>query len=210
MTRRAFIERFIIQYYGGLPEDDSELTYDIINAWLPDAIGQAAKANYIESIKIDGVSYVNNSFYTTFSGLQITSDPTDNLCYKFDLPEIPVGIGRNEGMAEVRFQDSGGFTSQPAIPVSISEWGILEGMPRIINKLLVLQEGKVVRVKSSFNLTPYTATVKIISGGDSTDLDSELNVPPDYFPAMQEYLKQQLMLQKAQKQDVASDGVDMA
>jgi hypothetical protein len=210
MIRRTFIERFLIQMYGGFQEDDAEMTFDLINGWMPDAIASAAKQNYKEAIQIDGIGYVNNSFYTTFSGLAIAPDNTDNLCYKLTLPEIPIGIGRHEGISEIRFKETSGLTSLPAIPVSVAEWSYMESMPRISNKIFTLSEGKLVRMKTSLIMTAYTATVKMISGGDGTDLDSELNVPPDYFPVMQEYLKAQLGFEKAQRPDVVSDGVDMA
>lgn len=208
MTRRAFIERFLIQIYGGFPSDDAEITYDLINAWLPDAIATAAKQCYNESIKLDGVGYVNNGFYATFSGIPITSDSTDNLCWKFDLPEVPPGIGNSMGLAEVRFKTDT-FTSFPGIPLSINQWGYFDSMRPITNKVLYMQEGKTVRAKTKLIMTNYTATIKMISGGDSSDLDSNLNVPPDYFPLMQQYLLQQLGIEKAQPKDITNDGVDM-
>lgn len=208
MTRRGFIERFLIQIYGGFMSDDAEMTYDLINSWMGDAIGAAAKQCYRESIQLDGVGYVNNGFYSTFSGLVISQDSTDNLCWKFELPEIPPGIGNSMGLAEVRF-NADGFTSFSAIPLSVDQWGYFDSMRPIANKIMYMQEGKTVRTKTSLILTPYTATVKMISGGDATNLDSELIVPPEYFPAMQEYLKIQLGFEKAQKPDITSDGNDM-
>lgn len=209
MTRVALIERVLIQFYGMLPEDDHELTYDIINAWMPDAIAIAAKKNYSEAIQLEGIGYVNNSFYSTFAGISISKDNTDNLCYKLTLPEIPLGIGRTDGIGELRFKGPDGATSFPAIPVSIAQWSYMENMPFISNKTFYLPEGKTVRIKTPLSLWQYTGTVKMISGGDPTDLNSELIVPADYIPVMVEYLKQQLMLQKAQKPDVSNDGNDM-
>lgn len=208
MQRKAFIERFLIQIYGGLPSDDAEMTYDLINSWLPDAIAVAAKQCYKESIQLDGVGYVNNGFYSTFSGLSISSDSTDNLCWKFELPEIPPGIGESMGLAEVRFYGDG-FTSFSAIPLSVNQWGFFDNMRPIPNKIMYMQEGRTVRSKTPLILTNYTATVKMISGGDAADLDSELIVPPDYFPAMQEYLKIQLGFEKAQPKDLVNDGNDL-
>lgn len=208
MQRKTFIERFLIQIYGGLPSDDAEITYDIINGWMSDAIAAAAKACYKEAIQLDGVGYVNNGFYSTFSGLVVSQDSTDNLCWKFELPEIPPGIGNSMGLAEVRFKGNG-VTSFSAIPLSMDQWGYFDNMRPIGNKVMVMQEGKTVRAKTPLILTNYTATVKMISGGDSSDLDSELIVPPDYFPLMQEYLKAQLGFEKSQKQDIANDGIDM-
>ena len=48
----------------------------------------------------------------------------------------------------------------------------------------------------------------MISGGDSTDLDSTLNVPSDYLPVMNEYIKNQLVFERQMPLDVQNDGVD--
>lgn len=210
MTRKAFLERNIVQIYGGFPEDDAEITYDLLNSWLPDAIGNAAKQCYVESIKLDGVAYVNNSFYSTFSGLAITTDDTSNQGYKIELPEIPVGLGRNEGISTLQFKDSNGFVSLPAIPLSMNQIGYSDSMPVIANKILYWPEGKYIRMKTPLIMTSYTGVVRMISGGDSADLNSELNVPPDYHAPMVEYLKQQMAFEKAQKLDITNDGNDMA
>ena len=46
MTRNAFIERILRQIYNGQPSDDSNITYNLVNQWLNDAIGLAVKKNY--------------------------------------------------------------------------------------------------------------------------------------------------------------------
>lgn len=208
MTRYTFLERCLVQVYGQFPTDDAEMTIDLVNSWLPDAIASAAAQNYKESVQIDGIGYVNNSFYTTFSGISITLDDTENLCYKLTLPEIPVGIGRNQGVSTLKFKDSNGLVSLTAIPVSIDEWGYAEGLLVIPNKILFLPEGKVLRMKTTLPLFQYTGVVKMISGGDSNNLDSELNVPPNYLVTITEYIKQQLLFEKTQPKDVAIDGND--
>ena len=60
MTRKTFIERILRQIYNGQPSDDSNITFNLVNQWLNDAIGVAAKKNYTDSIQMDGVAYVNN------------------------------------------------------------------------------------------------------------------------------------------------------
>lgn len=209
MIRKAFLERNIVQIYGGFPEDDHEITYDLLNSWLPDAIATAAKQCYLDAIKIDGIAYVNNGFYTTFSGLSIVSDSTSNLGYKITLPEIPVGLGRNEGISTLQFKDENGFVSLTAIPLSINQQAYADSLPVIPNKIMYWPEGNTLRMKSPLQLWNYTAIVKMCSGGDSADLNSELNVPPDYHAPMVEYLKQQMAFEKAQRPDVNNDGNDI-
>ena len=208
MIRGAFIESILMQVYGQKTTDDAEITENLVNLYINEGIGVAAQAAYKGAIQLDGVGYVNNGFYSTFSGISIGSDPTDNLCYKFTLPEIPVGIGASMGLGEVRFKTEDGFTSLPGIPISINEWGYFDSMPPIPNKIMVLQEGKFVRAKTSLILTEFTATIKMISGGDSSDLSSELNVPPDFLPVIRDYIVQKLLGQRSVPQDNFSDGVD--
>lgn len=205
MTRGQFIESVLMQVYGGKPTDDAEITYNLGNLFVQEGIGLAAQTSYKSAIQIDGVGYINNGFYTTFSGISISQDSTDNLCWVFTLPEIPVGINANMGIAEIRFKKDA-YTSLPGIPLSMNQWGYFDSMPPISNKLMYLPEGKVVRTKSTIILSQYTATVKMISGGDVSNLNSELNVPPDYLPIIREHVYNQLMKLRAAPQDTINNG----
>lgn len=207
-TRRAYIERILRLIYNGQPSEDSNITVNLVNVWLNDGIAIAAKQNYVDAIKMDGVAYVNNSFSTTFSGLAITSDDTNNLGYKISLPQIPLGLGKNEGINTLRFKGEDGFISQSVVWLSANQVGYADQMRKIPNKIYAYNEGEIVRFTSTLPLYQYTATVSMISGGDSADLDSLINVPDDYFPTVTEYIKAQLLLEKAQIADGSNDGID--
>lgn len=208
MKRAEFIERHRTQIYGGLPTDDAEITDELVNSWMSDAIAVAAKACWKESIQIDGIAYLNNGFYTTYAGISITTDDTDNLCYKFTLPQIPFGLGQNQGVAKIQFKDSNGFISQNAIPLSMNQIGYADRQRPIPNKIIYWYEGNIVRMKTSLIMTAYSAIVRMASGGDATNLNSELNVPPDYFPIMVDYLQKQLMLERSIVPDLQNNGTD--
>ncbi len=206
MTRRVFIEREIRQLYNGFQTDDATVTDNLVNSWLPDAIGIAAKKNYTDNFQLEGVGFVNNSFYSKFKGIAITADERN--LWKFTLPEIPVGIGASEGIATVVFKDYRGTLSYPGIPLSENQLGFVRSQRVIPNKILTYSEGKFGYAITPILMNNYTATVTMISGGDSTDLDSELNVPPDYLPVIVQYIQQQLMIERKQPQDVTNDGQD--
>ncbi len=206
MTRGVFIERALRQIYGGQPSADSNITDNLVNAWLGDALGVAARKNYTDNYTIEGINFINNGFYTTFTDLPITK--SEQFLYKFELPEIPVGLGYSEGVSTVQFVDSNGIVSKTGVPLSMNQVTYFPNMRPIPNKLLYYTEGKFCYVLSIIILTPYTAKVKMISGGDSTDLDSELNVPTDYLPILVEYIKQQLLLEQSRPKDLNNDGID--
>lgn len=207
MTRNALIERVLRQIYNGQPSDDSNITYNLVNQWLNDAIGMAVKKNYTDNIQIDGISYVNNSFYTTFTNIDINAETVDTVTYSIDLPVIPYALGRNEGVAMLQFVGDK-KTSQTAIPLSMNQVAYQEQLRPIQNKILYWIEGKNIYVKSSIPLTSYKATLRMISGGDSTDLTSTLIVPDDYMPMIVEYIKGQLAFEKSRPIDQSNDGVD--
>ena len=206
MTRKIFIERILRQVYNGQPSDDSSITFNQVNQWLNDAIGVAAKKNYTDSIQMDGVAYVNNSFYTSYSGLTITS--VNNTTFKFTLPQIPVALGKNEGLATLNFSNNNTPTTFGAVPLSMNQVGYQDTLRPIQNKVVYWPQGQEVYMSTGIPLTAYKANVRMVSGGDSTDLNSTLIIPDDYVPIMVEYIKAQLAFERSRPIDTSNDGVD--
>jgi hypothetical protein len=206
MTRKIFIERILRQIYNGQPSDDSSITFNQVNQWLNDAIGVAAKKNYTDSIQMDGVAYVNNSFYTSYSSLTITQ--VDNTTFKFTLPQIPVALGKNEGIATLQFSNSKTPTSFGAVPLSMNQVGYQDTLRPIQNKVVYWPQGQEVYMSTGIPLTAYKANVRMVSGGDSADLNSTLIIPDDYVPIMVEYIKAQLAFERSRPIDTSNDGVD--
>ena len=206
MTRKTFIERILRQIYNGQPSDDSSITFNLVNQWLNDAIGVAAKKNYTDSIQMDGVAYINNSFYTSYSGLTITS--VNNTTFKFTLPQIPVALGKNEGLATLNFSNNNTPTTFGAVPLSMNQVGYQDTLRPIQNKVVYWPQGQEVYMSTGIPLTAYKANVRMVSGGDSTDLNSTLIIPDDYVPVMVEYIKAQLAFERSRPIDTSNDGVD--
>ena len=207
MTRRQFIEQVRRLIYGDQPSAEANITVNLVNIWLNQAIGIAAQKNYYDSLKIDGVSYINNSFYTTFKNISIAQD--EQFLWKITLPQIPLGLGQNDGLSKLQIKDSDSTQiSQPVIWLTQNQTTFVQNMRPIPNKILAYSQGKYVYIISTLLLNLYTAQVTMVSGGDSTDLDSVLNVPDDYIPVMIEFLKNQLMAQRLAPQDRTDDGAD--
>ncbi len=206
-TRRQIIEQIRRLIYGDQPAAEANITVGLVNQWLNHGIGVAARKNYTDSIQIDGISYVNNSFYTKFNDISVTAD--EQFLWKVELPHLPIGIGSSEGISKLQFKDSeSNQISQTVIFLSQNQTTFYPNMEPIPNKLLAYSQGKYVYIVSTLMLSSYTANVTMVSGGLSTDLDSTLNVPDDYIPVIVEYLKTQLMFQRTVPQDRTDDGTD--
>jgi len=206
MIRAALIEQISRLVHNGQPTQDSSITDNLINLYINQGIGIAVKLNYKESIQLDGVGYINNSFYSNFTGLVITS--AGNFKWQMTLPQVPLGLGQNEGISTLQLVDTDGRITQPFVPLSENQKTFFQNMRAIPNKVLYYYEGKVLYALSTLLLNQYTANVTMVSGGLSTDLTSTLNVPDDYLMYVTEYLKQQLSFERNQPVDVQQDGVD--
>lgn len=206
MTRYQLIEQIIRQVYGTQPTDDASITPNLVNQMINQGIGVMVKLNYKDAVQLDGVGYVNNSFYTTFKGLTVTQE--EPFLWKVSLPQIPIGVGKNEGISTLLFKDSSGTISKPAIWLSQDQVTYYQSLQPPPNKIIAYSQGGDVYVPTSLMLNNYTATVTIISGGDSSDLSSKLNVPDDYISGIIDYVVKALSMARAQIQDTANDGSD--
>ena len=204
ISRYVLAERIQRVIYNGLPPDDATITIPVINLWINDGLAAAAKKNYAESLQIDGVAYINNSFYTTYKNLAIT--PDESGLWKFSLPQIPLGLGKNEGISTVQFK-ANGKVSFSAAPLSENQIGYVDSLKKVPNKVFYWNEGQTVYVRSGILLNGYTATVRMVSGGNSSDLDSVINLPDDYIADVVGYVVKILMTERSQPLDVTNDGL---
>jgi hypothetical protein len=109
-------------------------------------------------------------------------------------------------MSNLRLKNSTNDVSLDCLPLSTNQKGYVQTMKNIPNKVLYYVEGSNALILSSLTLSQYTASVTLISGGDSTSLSSTLNVPADYIPVITNYAMQALMLERKQPQDQTNDG----
>jgi len=206
MQRKELIERLRRQVYGDFPPDEATITDGLVNQWIIDGTALAAKQNYRDNFQLEGVAFVNNSFYSTFKNIAITKD--EQFLYKFPLPEIPLGVGSVDGISRIIFKDADGNKSFPAILLSENQVGIQRSMRPVPNKTLCYPEGGECFIITTLLMTPYTASVSMISGGDAGNLGSTLNIPGDYISLIVQYVQQQLILERNQPVKSQNDGAD--
>ena len=206
MKRITYIEQIRRFIYNGQPPSEATVTIGLVNVWLNQAIGVAAQKNYTDNVTLDGIAYINGSFYTTYKNIAVTKD--EQFLYKVQLPHIPFGLGDDEGVSELILTD-GVQNAYPTIWINQNQRTYYRGMRNIPNKLISYSEGEFIYIQSNIPLTALTAKVTMVSGGDSTNINSTLNVPDNYFPVMTEYLVKNLMTERNVPADVTNDGTDV-
>lgn len=206
MQRGIFIEQIRRIIAGGVPNDDSEVTISLVNSFINPAIAVAAKSNWVENLKMEGCTYANNSFYTTVSGIAITSDSEFGV-YNVSLPSIPVGLGRTEGVSAVYVIDDRGTQSKPVTMLSVAQVNYADDMPKM-NGFLGWYEGATVKLKSPETpLTGFTAKVRMINTGAADTLSSQISVPEEALPEMQKWILTTLGYADRIPKDFSNDGI---
>jgi hypothetical protein len=206
MTRGVLIEMIVRDVYGEMPDNDRAITDNLVNTWIEPGIGLAVKQAYKDSIAFDGVSYVNNSFSTQFKGITFSKEA--DFIWKGELPALPMGLGKTDGINTLRIRNSNGNISDPLIPLSEQQVGYAQRMRPIPNKSLYWPEGKSFYVMTALQLNEMTANVSMVSAGDPTALDSELNVPADYIPIILDYCTRNLLKERMTQKDITNDKRD--
>lgn len=206
MTRRQYCELLIEQIYNGPPPADATVTIDKVNLLLNGAIATAIKTNYVEAFKLEGVKYVNDSFYLTFKDLAVVKDDSQNFIYQVALPAIPVGIGTNDAISSTELNKDGN-TSLPVIMLNNQDWGRRKGMRRI-GSVIGRYQNKILELESDVLLFNHKASVTMVSGG-ATALSTEVNIPDDYLKGILTYMKEELAFEKSRPKDLANDGRDI-
>ena len=207
MTRRVLIEQIRRIFYGGVPNDDANLSEKEVNTYLNEAIAYMAKVNYTDAIKLDGIETVADSFYATFKNLAITKD-NDTGYYSLDLPQVPLGLARGYGISTVTFPTSTGLAKSP-IPISVRELDYIDQLKQPPSKIFYWAEGKKLWFKSYTNLVGKFAIVRMVST-ETSDLDAEINVPQEYVTDIINMVINQLKIRKGTPEDTVNDGVDKA
>jgi hypothetical protein len=118
---------------------------------------------------------------------------------------VPLGIGVTEGVAALQVYQNN--LSKAGVPLSTSQSVYQSQIRPIQNKYVYWYEGNKLYIKAGTIITNYKAKVRMISGGASTDLNSELNVPDDYIPVIVEYMRL-LIANKQRPIEQTNDGVD--
>lgn len=206
-TRKIFAQQIQRLIYNDIPSDDVTISLNLINRYVNQGIALSVKANYADNLKMDGIGYVNSSFYTTFKGLAISKSTFEDFCYELTLPEIPVALGRNDGIAQLTIKDGTNY-SLTGVHLTTEQVSFRKNMRRIPNRFYYWYERDTAIINSQLDLTDFTANVKLASGGgDSSDLSSTINIPNEWLSFVQDYVVKNLIFERQQAQDLTNDGV---
>jgi hypothetical protein len=207
MIRKELAEKIQRRVVGGLATDDTDISLELINVHITDAIALMAKKNYSDSIELEGIEGLADGFYSTFKNIPISKDEDLGLYY-CDLPQAPYGIARGHDITNFSVT---GFTSgsQQALRIKGSDLALMEQQRYVPKRIYYFLDGKKAWLKTEYVLDNKKVRIRMASPSENADLDSELNVPLEYIPDIINYVISILVPEEQSPKDISNDGLNI-
>lgn len=183
ITRKNVIDQIIRLVYNGIPPDDVEITPNLVNVYLSEAISYLLGQFYMQTYKLDQIGYVPDSVYVYVNNIPLSQDTQTNYWY-FQLPYMTLSLpsGRQLGYVNVY---SGSGVRYPCYRCDTRELNLMMELPMDRNGIyywIESQSGKsisvYVRLYTQYDLTNFKAAIQIPTG-HSDNLNDILNIPED-------------------------------
>lgn len=208
-TRKNIIDRVRRLIYGGYPTDDAQITVNLVNSWLNDAIAAACVSSFWASYKVDQVGSVADGFYMTFSPFSLSKDSNTGY-YNFTLPALPLSLPKSHSISNV-FVISGSKVKTECSRIDQRELGLMFEVPLDSDEVYYWVEQQTLYLWSKRDISAYTAYVRMPYGSASTNtLTSIVNVPDDLVPQVIEYLVKAAGEQRRMPSVNQNEGIEKA
>jgi hypothetical protein len=207
MTRRFLCELIQRRFAGGDPSDDFPIQLEEINGWLNFGLAAAAMKNYGDTAALD-VEHVADAFYYTFTALPLSMDSATGYYYT-TLPQLAYALPKGYDITGVNIAE-GGQLSKGFVRIFQNQLDRYRDMRMPPNKSAYWVEGSTLYVNSPFLLDGKSLRVRMASGGDSSDLDSQVGVPDDLVDFVVAQVYNKFLPFMNVKPDLSNDGVNVA
>lgn len=207
MTRKTLCELIQRRLAGGDVSDDFSPKLDEINLWLNHGIAASAFKNYTDSVQIDGIEFVSESFYITLGGLTINKDENTGW-YFANLPSSPYALPKGYDITMVAIQGNGKL-SKGLVRKDAVKHNAHDSLPKPPNKIFWWVDSKALWMDSFTPIQSNTLTLRMAASAGGVyqgGISDELRVPDDAIPYVIEYVLK--VFGQPAIQDTSNDGIN--
>lgn len=182
---KQLAERYLIDFSGGIPSDDSKVDIRFFISEINKAIAIVAKNSMMESANLEGIAYASDQFISTYRNISITKNDTLGEWY-IVLPDIPVGLPKSRGLVNITPPIGYGNTIKA---VALKDVPILLRQDVIPGTYFYWLEGGIAQIWPR----PLFDTVNSRMISPPQDIDAPLTIPPDAVAQLYDIVKKSVM-----------------
>lgn len=196
-------EQILTTYYKGIRNDDSQYSLRHIASMVAQEVAVMARKNAFENSSNGDVTYINDTFITTYKNLSVLTDNVSNEKY-CDLPATPVALPGNQEIVAVSLNTR---TNKQFIPIKNKDRFMQAFLRPIKGIVYFYAENGRLYFDNPENFQFTKITLKMAGALPSGNiLDAPLNIPKNYESEIIDKVLNRLLTMSRLGQDLTNDG----
>jgi hypothetical protein len=196
-------EQILSTYYKGVRSDDSSYSLKYIASMLAQEVAFMARKNAFENGNNGDITYINDTFISTFKSLAVATDAISLEKY-IVLPSMPTALPNNQEIVSVSLNRK---TNKTFIPMKNKDRFAQAFLPSIRGVVFYYIEDGKLYFDNPENFIFTAITLKMAGALPSGDiLDAQLNIPKNYETEIIDKVLNRLLSVNRLGQDLSNDG----
>ena len=196
-------EQILTTYYKGIRNDDSQYSLRHVASMVAQEVAVMARKNAFENSSNGDVTYMNDTFITTYKNVNVLTDNVSNEKY-CDLPATPVALPNNQEIVAVSLNTK---TNKQFIPIKNKDRFMQSFLRPIKGIVYFYAENGRLYFDNPENFQFTKITLKMAGALPSGNiLDAPLNIPKNYESEIIDKVLNRLLTMSRLGQDLTNDG----
>lgn len=197
-------EQILTTYYKGVRNDDSQYSLRHIASMVAQEVAVMARKNAFENSNGGEITYINDSFISTYKSVAVTLDSVSKEKYCL-LPAVPTALPNNQEIVSVSLNTN---TNKTFIPMRNKDRFAQAFLKPIKGIVFYYIESGRLYFDNPENFQFTLVTIKMAGALPSGDkiLDVQLNIPKNYESEIIDKIMARLLSISRLGQDLTNDG----
>lgn len=196
-------EQILTTYYKGIRNDDSQYSLRHIASMVAQEVAVMARKNAFENSNNGDVTYMNDTFITTYKNVPVLLDNVSKEKY-CDLPAVPVALPNNQEIVAVSLNTK---TNKQFIPIKNKDRFMQAFLRPIKGVVYFYAENGRLYFDNPDNFQFSALTLKMAGALPSGSIvDAPLNIPKNYESEIIDKVLNRLLTMSRLGQDLTNDG----
>lgn len=206
---KEFCQEVLYELYGGISTDEARISERFVLTKLNDQIASLAVVNAYQNNNLEGITYADDYFYTTFSNLAVTVDTITGLKCAL-LPSHPISLPSERQYRVYPVATRGGISSTVFKMVKAGALQRIISQPKMKKVYCFVQDGKM-----NFYIPPTMPAIfelnaiNITMATSAVGMDTPINLPQDMIALAKKNILAELRASIGTPQDRKSDGIEV-
>lgn len=192
-TKRQIVQEALYEAYGGITSTDVRISERFVLTKLNNKIAAAGTINAFQNKNLEGVTYLNDTFYSTYNDLPVTDD-THTGFKKIDLPALPIGVPsqRSISLYPPKTNKCNGMNSTMFVMMPREQVRRSNNLPKTKTVYCFEQDGTIQMIIPDTLPLLEVGTMNLVMATSDGGLDSKANIPPDMLDPIKKELVAEL------------------